>query len=69
MLYRCNQIKLWSAVTSLFDVRRWTFDVRRSSFKKTLHGVNVICECLQNKLALMGPAPPALWNAEPIPLG
>jgi hypothetical protein len=30
------------------------FDVRRSSFKTTLCGVNVTCECLQNKLALMG---------------
>jgi hypothetical protein len=25
---------LRSGATSLFDVQRWTFDVRRSSFKK-----------------------------------
>ncbi len=30
------------------------FDVRRSSFKTTLYGINVTCECLQNNLALMG---------------
>jgi hypothetical protein len=29
------QIKLRSAATSLFDVQRWMFDVRRSSFKTT----------------------------------
>jgi len=36
-----NEIRLRSAATSLFDVQRWTFDVRRSSFKTTLHGINV----------------------------
>jgi len=30
------------------------FDVGRSSFKTTLYGLNVTCECLQNKLALIG---------------
>ena len=30
---KTNEIKLPSAATSLFDVRRWTFDVGRSSFK------------------------------------
>jgi hypothetical protein len=29
-----------------FDVGRWTFDVRRSSFKTTLYGINVTRECL-----------------------
>ena len=29
------KIKLLSAATSLFDVQRWTFDVRRSSLKTT----------------------------------
>ncbi len=37
----------------LFFIRRWMFDVRRSSFKTTLYDINVICECLQNNLALM----------------
>jgi hypothetical protein len=32
-----NKINLWSGATSLFDVQRWTFDVGRSSFKKTQH--------------------------------
>jgi len=36
-------------VASLFDVQRWTFDVRRSS----PYGINVTWECLQNNLALM----------------
>jgi ribosomal protein L11 methyltransferase len=30
---KTNEIKLPSAATSLFNVRRWTFDVGRSSFK------------------------------------
>jgi hypothetical protein len=37
-----------------FDVGRSMFDVGRSSFKTTLYGINVTCECLQNKLTLMG---------------
>ena len=32
---KINEIKLRSGATSLFDVRRWAFDVRCSSFKKT----------------------------------
>ncbi len=42
---------------SMFDVGRSMLDVqsvRRSSFKTSLKGTNVTCECLQNKLALMG---------------
>jgi hypothetical protein len=35
-----------------FDVGRSMFDVRRSSFKTTLYGMNVTGECLQNNLAL-----------------
>jgi len=49
-----KEIKLQSGATSLFDVQRWTFDVRRSSFKPTLHGIIVTCECLQNILAPIG---------------
>ena len=30
------------------------FDVRRTSFKTTLYGANVNCECLQNNFAFMG---------------
>jgi hypothetical protein len=30
------------------------FNVGRSSFKTTLYGRNVTCECLQNNLALIG---------------
>jgi hypothetical protein len=41
-------------VSFSFDVGGSMFDVRRSSFKTTLYGTNVTCECLQNKLALMG---------------
>jgi len=52
---KTNEIKLWSGATSLFDVQRWTFDVRCPSFKTILFGTNVTCECLQNNLALMGP--------------
>jgi four helix bundle protein len=43
-----NEIKLRSEATSLFDVRCWTFDVRRSSFKKSslndqwIHGGNYL---------------------------
>jgi hypothetical protein len=33
---KTNEIKLLSGATSLFDVQRWTFDVRCSSFKTTL---------------------------------
>jgi hypothetical protein len=51
---KSNEIKLQSEASSLFDVRCWMFDVRRSSFKTTLYGVYVPCECLQNKLALLG---------------
>jgi hypothetical protein len=36
-----NEIKLRSGATSLFDVRRWAFDVRRSRFKTTLYGIKV----------------------------
>jgi hypothetical protein len=31
------KIKLRSGATSSFDVQRWTFDVRRSSFEITLN--------------------------------
>jgi hypothetical protein len=33
-MLKTNEIKLRSGATSLFDVQRWTFDVRRSSLKK-----------------------------------
>ena len=36
---------------SMFNVGRSMFDVH---LLKTLYGVNVTCECLKNKLALMG---------------
>jgi len=29
-ILKTNEIKLWSEATSLFDVQRWTFDVRCS---------------------------------------
>ena len=47
------------AVSSFFpfNIRCWTFDVRCSSFKTILYDVNATCECLQNKLALMGRIP------------
>jgi len=32
---KTDEIKLQSAATSLFDVQRWTFNVRCSSFKPT----------------------------------
>jgi len=51
---KTNEIKLRSGATSLFDVQRWTFDVRCLSFKTILYGTNVTYECLQDKLALMG---------------
>ncbi len=54
---KSNEIKLQSEASSLFDVRCWMFDVRRSSFKTALYGVNVLRECLQNKLALMVHSP------------
>jgi hypothetical protein len=38
-------------------------DVRRSSFKTTLYGINVTCVFLQNNLALWGEAP----NLLPVP--
>ena len=38
----------------LWRVRRWTFDVGRSSFKTTLYSRNVTSEHLQNSLSLMG---------------
>jgi hypothetical protein len=37
---KTNEFKLRSVATSLFDVRRWTFDVGRSFFKTTPYGVN-----------------------------
>ncbi len=37
-----------------FDVGRSMFDVRRSSLKTTPYIINLTCEYLQNKLALMG---------------
>jgi four helix bundle protein len=57
-----NEIRLQSGATSLFDVQRWTFDVRCSvcstlNLKTTLYGIHVTCGCLQNKLALMGRSP------------
>jgi hypothetical protein len=52
-----NAIKLWSGATSLFDVHRWTFDVRRCSFGTSQYGINAACEQIQNKLALMGFTP------------
>jgi len=45
---KTTENKLWSGATSLFDVQRWTFDVRRSSFKTTTFGIYGTCECLQN---------------------
>ena len=46
---------------SMFNVGRSMFDVH---LIKSLYGVNMACECLQNKLAIMGlnPEPP---NPEP----
>jgi len=44
---KTNEIELRSGATSLFDVQRWTFDVRRSSSKTTLYGINITRECLQ----------------------
>ena len=41
---KINKIKLRSGATSLFDVRRWTFDVGRSSFKTTPYGINATYE-------------------------
>ena len=45
-----------------FGVGSSVFDVRRSSFETSLHGINVTCQCSQNNLAIMGPnrqgAPP-----------
>ncbi len=35
--------------------QRWTFDVRRSSLRLSLYGINVTCECLQNNLAAYVP--------------
>ncbi|MBC8247939.1 MAG: hypothetical protein H8E81_10160 [Deltaproteobacteria bacterium] len=51
---KTNEIKLQSEATSLFDVQRWTFDVRRSSLETSPYGINATCEHLQNNLALMG---------------
>jgi hypothetical protein len=51
---KTNENKLRSGATSLFDVQRWTFDVRCSSFKTTLHSVNVTNEYLHKNLALLG---------------
>ena len=48
-----NEIKLRSAATSLFDVQRWTFDVRCSSFKTTRNveppgpDLNLRCSIIQ----------------------
>jgi len=36
---KTNGIKLRSAATSLFDVQRWMFDVRRSSLITILYGI------------------------------
>ena len=49
-------------VSFSFDVGRSMLDVRRSSFKTSLHGTNVSCECLQNKLELMGPTGSPLFG-------
>jgi hypothetical protein len=51
---KINEILLRSGATSLFDVRHWTFDVGRSSFKPIPYGINATCEHIQNNLALMG---------------
>jgi hypothetical protein len=37
---KINEFKSRSGATSLFDVQRWTFDVRRSSFKNRLESLN-----------------------------
>ncbi|MGB9439276.1 MAG: hypothetical protein WCB15_15135, partial [Desulfobacterales bacterium] len=50
---KTNELKLRSGLTSVFDVQRWAFDVRRSSLKTTLYGINVTCVCLLNNLALI----------------
>jgi hypothetical protein len=50
-LMETNAIKLWSGATSLFDVHRWTFDVRRCSFGTSQYGINATCEQVQNNLA------------------
>jgi hypothetical protein len=34
-------------------IRRWTFDVRRSSLETSPYSINATYECLQNNLALM----------------
>ena len=54
-----NEIKLRSEAISLFDVQRWTFDVRCSSLKPTPHGMNTTLNWLENNLALMGINPAA----------
>jgi hypothetical protein len=53
---KINEIILRSGATSLFDVQRWTFDVGRSAFKPTPHGINATCEYLQNNFMLMSPS-------------
>jgi hypothetical protein len=35
-------------------IRRWTFDVRRSSLEASPYGINATYEDLQNNLALRG---------------
>ncbi len=50
-----------------FDVGRSMFDVRRSSFKTIPYGINVICERLQNNLALMGIGPGRRFTIDSYP--
>jgi hypothetical protein len=51
---KTNEIKLRSGATSLFDVQRWTFEVRRSSLETSLYGINATCKPILSKLAFMG---------------
>jgi len=46
-------VRYWMFIFS-FDVGRSMFDVRRSSLETGPYGINAICECLQNNLALIG---------------
>jgi hypothetical protein len=41
---KTNEIKSQSGATSLFDVQRWTFDVRRSSLETGSYGINATCQ-------------------------
>jgi len=49
----CSVLDVCFFISRLGVIGRSMFDVRRSSFKTTPYGINAICECLQNNLALM----------------